>query len=144
MIKVLQNEQIIKAGEINDLLYKVVSGSFAIYMNYGKEDEYLIGVLGKGKCFGEIGFLAEQESPYTIVANEDSLVFEVDKSHFREFIVNNPKNAIDIMTSTSKMVGLLQKHVEMIIGESNLEQDKKKQMTNDLMDKIKKYQNFRF
>ena len=144
MIKVLENEIIIKAGEKNSLLYKVVAGSFAIYMNYGEDNEYLIGVLGKGKCFGEVGFLAEQESPYTIVANEDSVILDVDKVHFQDFIVNNPKNAIDIMTSMSKMVSLLQKHIELILNESSMEYERKQQMTKNLMDKIKQYQNYRF
>ena len=144
MLKILENEIIINAGEKNDLLYKVVAGSFAIYMNYGEDSEYLIGVLGKGKCFGEIGFLAEQESPYTIVANEDSMVLDVDKLHFQDFIVNNPKNVVDIMTSMSKMVSLLQKHVELILKESNMEYERKQQMTENLMNKIKQYQNYRF
>ena len=144
LIKVAENEVIINKGEINELLYKVVSGSFAIYMNYGQDNEYLLGVLGKGKCFGESGFLAGQESPYTVIANQESLVLDVDKEHFQDFIVNNPRNAIDIMTSMSKMVCLLQKHVELLIDESNVEGEKKEQMTRNLMDKIRQYQSFKF
>lgn len=144
MRKVMENEVVIKEQEKNELLYKVLSGSFACYMNYGKEGEFLIGILTKGKCFGEVGFLADEVSPYTYVANEDSLVLEVEKKNFQDFVSNNPKNAIDIMLSMSKQVNLLQRHLGMLLSEMDMDAEKKKALTEDLKEKIKMYQNFKF
>lgn len=144
MKKIAENEIIIKEKEKNDKLYKILSGSFACYMNYGTDSEFLIGVLSKGKCFGEIGFLAEEPSPYTYIANEDSLVLDIAKKDFQSFVSNNPKNAIDIMMSMSKQVNLLQRHLTMVLSELDGDAEKKKALTESLKEKIKMYQSFRF
>ena len=122
----------------------ILSGSFACYMNYGSENEFLIGILTKGKCFGEIGFLAEEPSPYTYVANEDALVMEVKKKDFQSFVAQNPKNAVDIMMSMSKQVNLLQRHLGMVLGEMDMDAEKKKALTDNLKEKVKMYQNYKF
>lgn len=144
MRKVAENEIVINEHEKNEHLFKVLSGSFACYMNYGTEGEFLIGILTKGKCFGEIGFLAEEPSPYTYVANEEALVMEVEKKDFQSFVSQNPKNAIDIMMSMSKQVNLLQRHLGMVLGEMDMDAERKKALTDDLKDKIKMYQNYKF
>lgn len=135
---------VIQEKEKNEFFCKVVSGSFAVFINYGQPGEYLLGIVSKGRVFGEIGFLSEMKSPYTVVANEDSLVLKIDKNNFYDFIKNNTQNAIDIMKSTSKMAGLLQEHINWLNSESNLEEERKKELTNNLKSKIKQYQNFRF
>lgn len=144
MKKIAENEILIKEQEQNQKLYKVLSGSFACYMNYGTENEFLIGVLSKGKCFGEIGFLAEEPSPYTYVANEESLVLDIAKKDFQSFVSNNPKNAIDIMMSMSKQVNLLQRHLTMLLDEFNGDAEKKKALTEALKEKIRMYQHYKF
>ena len=144
MRKVAENEIVINEHEKNEHLFKILSGSFACYMNYGTEGEFLIGILTKGKCFGEIGFLAEEPSPYTYVANEEALVMEVEKKDFQSFVSQNPKNAIDIMMSMSKQVNLLQRHLGMVLGEMDMDAERKKALTDDLKDKIKMYQNYKF
>lgn len=144
MRKVAENEIIINEHEKNEHLFKVLSGSFACYMNYGSESEFLIGILTKGKCFGEIGFLAEEPSPYTYVANEEALVMEVKKKDFQSFVAQNPKNAVDIMMSMSKQVNLLQRHLGMVLGEMDMDAEKKKALTDSLKEKIKMYQNYKF
>ena len=144
MKKLSENEVLIRERETNDKLYKVLAGSFACYMNYGTDNEFLIGILSKGKCFGEIGFLAEEPSPYTYVANEEALVLDIAKKDFQDFVSNNPKNAIDIMMSMSKQVNLLQRHLSMVLSELDGDAEKKKALTEALNEKIRMYQNFRF
>lgn len=144
MKKIAENEILIREKELNDKLYKVLAGSFACYMNYGVEGEFLIGVITKGKCFGEIGFLAGEPSPYTYVANSEALVLDVEKKDFQEFVSTNPKNAIDIMMSMSKQVNLLQRHLSMVLNELADDAEKKRALTESLKEKIKMYQNFKF
>lgn len=144
MNRVDDNTIILKEGDRNTCLYKVVYGSLTYYINYGKEDEFLIGVLGKGKCFGAVGFLSKQPSPYTYVTNSESLILEVQEKDFQDFVTKNPKNAIDIMTSMSKQVSLLQTHLSMLIGELNDDSQKKKMLTDSLKEKIKLYQTYSF
>lgn len=144
MRKVAEEEIILRENEVNNTLYKVVHGSVATYMNYGCEDEFLVGVLGKGKCFGETGFLAKEKNPYTVIANEETVLLEITEEAFQDFIINNPRNIIDIMTSMSKSVVLLQKHLEMVLDEYNEKEEKKKGRTRQLMEKIQSYRDFNF
>ena len=117
MKTVAADEIIIHEGQTNEILYKVLQGSFAIYFNYGQKDEFLIGVIAKGKCIGNVSYLIGGPSPYTVVANEESLVLEVTKDNFQDFIINNPRNAIDIMVDMGKIINMYNKHIEDLLSE---------------------------
>ena len=45
MKKFSEDEVIIREGETYEEMYKIVSGRAALYLQYGTENEYLIGVL---------------------------------------------------------------------------------------------------
>ena len=68
MKKFSEDEVIIREGETYEEMYKIVSGRAALYLQYGTENEYLIGVLSDGKCFGEVSVLTGKPSPYSVVA----------------------------------------------------------------------------
>ena len=50
--KVKENDVIVKEGELHTEMYKIVSGKAVVYINYGEEDEYLLGVLSEQQWFG--------------------------------------------------------------------------------------------
>ena len=62
-----EDEIIIREGEVYHEMYKIVSGSVAVYLRYGEKDEHLIGIISKSKCFGEMHVLSEQPSIYTVI-----------------------------------------------------------------------------
>ena len=62
------NEVMLREGDTTEEMLKILSGKAALYLNFGKENEYFIGVLSEGKCFGEVSLLAGKPSPYTVVA----------------------------------------------------------------------------
>jgi len=39
-----EDSVILREGERKDEMYKIVSGKAAVYINYGKENEYLLGI----------------------------------------------------------------------------------------------------
>lgn len=141
-IKYNDSDVVFYEGTKNDCLYKVLSGSFALYINYGQEDEFLVGVVSKGKCFGEIGFLTDENSPYTVVANEESLVLSVEMDRFNEFIINNPANVVDIMKSMGAQTRLYQKHVEMLMDELIDKKEKDVYRNKLLQEQLSKYRTF--
>lgn len=51
---------IMREGELCDAMYKILSGSVAVYIRYKEADERLIGIYSKGRCFGEMNVLADQ------------------------------------------------------------------------------------
>ena len=48
---------ILKEGEINLDIYKILLGHAEMYTGYGTDNEILIGMIGLGTCFGEFGIL---------------------------------------------------------------------------------------
>lgn len=111
------NTVIVKEGEENTVLYKIVSGKAAVYLNYGTDEEYLIGILSDGRYFGEVEFLMEQKSMYSIVALSEMVVMKITKEEFENFVRNNAANAIDIMKAMAREIVMLQKHMDMVIKE---------------------------
>lgn len=113
-IKYETDQVILRQGERNACLYKVMQGSVSIYNDYGTEDEYLIGVCGQDKCFGEYGCFSGNPGTYTVVANEDTIVMEIPKSELHHYISINPKNAEEIFGSMTKQIAMLSKNIEML------------------------------
>lgn len=116
-IKYLTDQVILRQGERNDCLYKIMQGSVSIYNDHGTENEYLIGISTQDKCFGEYGCFSGNPSTYTVVANEDTIVMEIPKSDLHHFISLNPKNAEEIFGSMAKQIAMLSKNIEMLRNE---------------------------
>ena len=86
VIQYQEDEIILRQGELNRNLYKVLSGNVALYINYGEPEEYLVGLLGFPNCFGEMTILSHQPSYYTVVALEKTAVLRVPETNFEAFI----------------------------------------------------------
>lgn len=135
VIKKFKEEDIIIEQGISDRnLYKVMSGKVVLYVNYGKEDEYLVGVLAFPKCFGEMSVLIGEPSSYTAVALTDATVLVVPEDNFEAFIQGDHKNALAIMKTMAKNLSMANMNIKMLVeelahvGESNepSEADQKK------------------
>ncbi len=48
---------ILKEGDVNLDMYKIIQGKAEMYIGYGTEHEVLVGIIGAGACFGELGLL---------------------------------------------------------------------------------------
>lgn len=71
-------------------MYKIVSGRAALYLQYGTENEYLIGVLSDGKCFGEVSVLTGKPSPYSVVAISDIMVMRIGQTGLKALFPKIP------------------------------------------------------
>ena len=56
------DDMILKEGEVSDSMFKILSGSVAVFNRYGEKDEHLIGIYSKGRCFGELNVFSDIES----------------------------------------------------------------------------------
>ncbi len=120
-------------------MYKILSGSVAVYVRYGEEDEHLIGIYSKSRCFGEMSVISEQPSVYTVVAYDDVLLVRITKDFLEEFIKNNPRNIIDIMRNMGQTITVMQKNIDLLLDDLNEKQDLNKRRTQELCDKIRQY-----
>ncbi len=133
-----EDDILIHGGKSCAEMYKLLSGNVALYLHYGEKDEYLLGVVGEQKCFGEVSLLTGKPSPYTVVAINDVAVMRISAEDFESFIANNPKNAADIMKNMANRIVLLNTNIDMIYEELA---DKLKEEKNSkyLTEKIKQY-----
>ena len=109
-----EDEIILKQGDPDKSLYKILSGQVAVYINYEKEDEYLVGIQTFPSCFGEMTILSGQPSFYTVVALTETKILCVPEENFEGFIQNNPANAISIMKTMAKNISLLNMNIKML------------------------------
>ncbi len=111
-------EIILKEEQNNSSLYKIIKGKVELYMHYGEADEYLLGILGEGQCFGEIGALIGKKEVVTAVAFSDSVVMEIPKESLRQFIALNPENAVDIMKKMANNLELYRVNTRLMFDEN--------------------------
>ena len=140
MVK-FQAEVIIQEGRSYDEMYKIISGSVAVYMRYGEEDEHLLGIYSKSRCFGEINVFSRQPCIYTVVAYNEVLLMRITKDSMEEFIKRYPGNAIDIMQNMVRSFELMQKNIDLLLDEIYEKQDvnQKLKQTEELKNKIMRY-----
>ena len=88
------DQVVLQQGDRSRCLYKVLSGSVGLFLNYGQKDEYLVGVTSAPHCFGEMTVLAGKTNPHTVVAlKENTVLMRVPESHFDSFIQDNHHGA---------------------------------------------------
>ncbi len=114
MTRYNSGESIIQQGDNRDILYKVMQGTVSLYINHETDDEYLLGVYTTEKCFGVYNCYADRPSPYSAIADEDTVVMEIPKDELHNYLALNPKNAEEALISLSKQISLVMKHIEMI------------------------------
>lgn len=145
MKKFSEDEVIIREGETYEEMYKIVSGRAALYLQYGTENEYLIGVLSDGKWFGEVSVLTGKPSPYSVVAISDIMVMRIGADRFESFISQNPHNTAEIMKNMANSIVMLKANVGMMSEElteilNTLEKDKaNKELAESIRMKLARY-----
>lgn len=139
MKRFYEDEIIMREGHTYDEMYKIVSGSVAVYIRYGEREEHLIGIYSKPKCFGEINVLSDQPGIYTVVAYGEVLLMRITKDSLEEFIRNNPRNAIDIMQNMAHTYTLMQKNIGLLLDDIYDKQDVNRKRTQEMKNKIMQY-----
>lgn len=137
--KFVEDEILIHEGEVKPEMYKIISGYAAIYLNYGKENEYLLGILSEQQCFGELGLLCKEPSIYTVVAVDDVLVMCIQRNNFDEFIEKNPNNAVNIIKGMARSMVTLRGNIDMLVDELIYEDKQSKYSPEELRQKIYNY-----
>ena len=139
MQKFQEDSIILREGELRDEMYKIVSGKVAVYINYGKENEYLLGILGEQQCFGELGILCRQPSMYTVVAVYDVLAMRISLDEFSGFLKNNNKNAINIIRNLSWCMINLKGNLDLVLDELANLNETEAQTVHTIREKMQQY-----
>ena len=131
-----EDDVILKQGDPSRCLYKVLSGSVGLFLNYGQEEEYLVGAVSAPNCFGEMTILAARPNPYTVVAlKKDTVLLRVPESNFEVFIQENYQNAIMIMKTMARNLAMVNMNMNLLVEELR-EMSKRKTVDEDALNRL--------
>ena len=111
---VKENNVILREGEDDSKMYKVVSGKVEVYVGYQTESETIMGILSEGQYFGELGAFTDEPSIYTVVAYNDCLILEIERHELDVFAKNNYRDLLAIMTNMSKSMIFLKANIDLL------------------------------
>lgn len=98
-------------------MYIILEGEVILYRNYKRSDEYLIGMRGKGKTFGQMNLFTDDPNVFTIVAYSDVKLAWFEKSNLESFLFGYPSYAINLIEILSKTQSVLERNLELAINE---------------------------
>ena len=119
MFRVKEEDVILREGEVNSEMYKIVSGRAVCCLGYGTDDEHPLGTLKEGQTFGEYSMLTGNPGVYTVIAFSDMLLMRIGQDDFPKFIELNASNASEIMRNMANMIHVLKINIDMLRGESS-------------------------
>ena len=105
-------EQIIIEGDLDDCFYIIISGSVGV-----KKRQTSIRVLGKGDCFGEMGYLAKTKRTATIVAEEKTALLKINSTVISQVSLNCQVRFLKVFLRT--MIHRLSSTTEKISSSSS-------------------------
>lgn len=117
MVRFPENTIILKEGEINDSIYKIIKGHAEVYVGFGTDQEALLSIIGKQACFGEFGFLLNEPSIYTVRAYSEVYALRITEEEMGTFIMENHGNVIDIMRNMAKTMMVMRSQIGLLIKE---------------------------
>lgn len=117
IVKFPQDSVILKEGEVNLDMYKIIKGNAELYTGYGTDREVLLGVIGPHSCFGEFGLLMGAPAIYTVVAFSDVYAMRITEGEMGDFVQENHKNIIEIMRNMAGTMMVMQKQIDLLTEE---------------------------
>lgn len=128
IIVVPEGTVIIKEGEINLDMYKIINGHVEVYLKYGTPEETLSGILGPQSLFGEFGLLLHEPAIYTVVAYSDVQLIRVTEGEMGNFVQSNHNYIIEIMRSMARNMMAMQKQVNLMAEDLQTEMQLNKEL----------------
>ena len=116
-VRVPADRVILREGNANNEMYKIISGRAICYLNHGTDDEYILGSLKEGKTFGEYSLLTGKPGIYTVTAYTDMLLMRIERGEFMKFIEVNAMNSVEIMQNMASMMNVMKVNIDMMNDE---------------------------
>ena len=88
-------------------------------MGYGTDQETLIGIIGPGTCFGELGLLMNSPAIYTVIAYSDVYAVRVTEDKMSDFIQENHSTVLQIMKDMAHTMAVMQYQILSLTDELN-------------------------
>ena len=103
MLSFNKGEVIFRQGDNAACMYDITSGSVAIYVGYGTENETQLTTLKAGEFLGEMGLIEAYPRSATAIAMEDGTELrEIGEPEFDEYFKAQPERLLAIMRQLSE------------------------------------------
>ncbi len=109
-----EDNVILREGEVNTEMYKILAGRAVMYFGYGTDDEYAAGTLKEGQCFGEYSLLTGKPGICTVMAYSDMLLLRISDDEFSRFVEMNTSNSVEIMRKMAKVISIMKANIDML------------------------------
>ncbi len=123
---------ILKEGDVTAEMYKIIQGRAEMYVGYGTDHEVLVGIIGPGACFGELGLLMQEPAIYTIIAYTEVYAIRVTLDRIGTFIQENHSSILQIMTNMAKTMSVMQHQITYLSQELSSYNSEKKDSFEDV------------
>ena len=86
-------------GEECDTMFVLRSGKICLYLDYGTQKQFALATVGEpGSSLGEMGLLEGETRNGTAVADEDSVLIEISRENFAQFLSRYPDEGVKIVS----------------------------------------------
>ncbi|MCR5725897.1 MAG: cyclic nucleotide-binding domain-containing protein [Lachnospiraceae bacterium] len=117
MVQYSEGDVVLREGETNENLFKIINGHAEVYVGYGTENEALIRIIGEQSCFGELGMLLHKPSIYTVVAYSNLFVMQIPEDSFEEFVKTNHGAVLNLLRNTTETMLTFKVHIDLLLTE---------------------------
>lgn len=90
-----QGERLLSAGEDNETMYMVLSGSLSVYLDAVEGEP--VARLGAGQAVGELSVIDDSPASATVVAAEDTRLLAVDDETFWAMVAASHEFAVNLL-----------------------------------------------
>lgn len=91
-----QGDIISRQGATAHWLYIIIRGEAEVYLEMPDGGKHIIGNIGHGNFFGEMGLMTGEKRSASVVAKTDVECYRLDKENFEEILRKRPSIAEDI------------------------------------------------
>jgi len=98
-----EKDLIFKEGDKSNSVFYIKKGRIEIFTKK-YEDKNVLAVLKKGEMFGEMSLFEDSPRSASVMAIEDSILLEVSKDEFHNFLQDEPEKAFGFATEIVKII----------------------------------------
>lgn len=94
-----------REGDVADTLFIIVKGKVVVTRDLeGTDEDFVLGYMGSGQFFGEMGLITEETRAATVSTTEPTEVLEITKEDFEKTFQASPAMARSILNT---MIGII-------------------------------------
>lgn len=105
----LEDTLVFREGEIGDAMLFIVEGMVRVYRG-DPVDGVTLGLLDRGKTFGEMALIENRPRSATCVVLHDSMFAALTRANFERLAQDHPNLAVEVLKEVARMLSTRLRH----------------------------------